>query len=382
MNDLFYHASNIGNLTELLPLSTVRMSGEKVCYFTSVRAYALFYFHDMEINHVTCGVSDAGIVIYHEQFPKQLETIYHGRSGYLYACENDDNMSIAHTNGIWAANKPVTVKTSEFVEDVYAEILKAEQSGEVQVIRYDSLSEEKKREIVDIMKNSIIRNNYLAVDTPKARFYAENFPQSWKDAETFITTRNHYDALIDENNDPVHDPEPLKAHMNKWDGEPFIEALQLTPDKSVLEIGVGTGRLAERVCGVCKSFTGIDISSKTVERAKENLKNFPNVQLICGDFFTHSFTETFDLIYSSLTFMHIKDKRAAIQKVAGLLNPNERFVLSISKDQQTSLECGDRQIEIYPDTAEAIASFLIEAGFIIETQFDTEFAVVFAAHKE
>jgi ubiquinone/menaquinone biosynthesis C-methylase UbiE len=169
--------------------------------------------------------------------------------------------------------------------------------------------------------------------------------------------------------------------MNNWDGEPFIEALQLKPDKSVLEIGVGTGRLAECVCGWCKSFTGIDISPKTVERANENLKNFPNIRLICGDFLTHNFTETFDIIYSSLTFMHIKDKRAAILKVANLLNPDRRFVLSISKDQQTSLDFGGRQIEVYPDTAEAIASLLVEAGLIIETQFETEFAVIFAARK-
>ena len=27
---------------------------------------------------------------------------------------------------------------------------------------------------------------------------------------------SHYDALIDENNDPVFDPEPLKKHMDLW----------------------------------------------------------------------------------------------------------------------------------------------------------------------
>ena len=95
---------------------------------------------------------------------------------------------------------------------------------------------------------------------------------------------NHYDALIDENNDPVHDPEPLKAYMDNWDGEVFFEAMQLTPDKSVLEIGVGTGRLAMRICDKCENFTGIDISPKTIERSKENLHAFQNVCLIHGDF--------------------------------------------------------------------------------------------------
>ena len=81
----------------------------------------------------------------------------------------------------------------------------------------------------------------------------------------------HYDLLIDENNDPVHDPKPLQDYMDKWDGQNFIDKMELNKDKSVLEIGVGTGRLAVRVAPLCGRFYGVDISPKTIERAKENL---------------------------------------------------------------------------------------------------------------
>ena len=33
----------------------------------------------------------------------------------------------------------------------------------------------------------------------------------------------HYDLLIDESNDPVHDPKPLRDYMDKWDGQSFID---------------------------------------------------------------------------------------------------------------------------------------------------------------
>ncbi|OGO90476.1 MAG: hypothetical protein A2Y17_13020 [Clostridiales bacterium GWF2_38_85] len=89
-----------------------------------------------------------------------------------------------------------------------------------------------------------------------------------------VLPKEHYDTLIDENNDPVHDPAPLKEYMNKWDGQAFIDELQLSTDKNILEIGVGTGRLAMQVAPLCKQFTGIDISTKTIERAKENLFAF------------------------------------------------------------------------------------------------------------
>lgn len=61
----------------------------------------------------------------------------------------------------------------------------------------------------------------------------------------------HYDLLIDENNDPVHDPKPLQDYMDKWDGQAFIGQMQLDISKTVLEIGVGTGRLAVRVAPLC-----------------------------------------------------------------------------------------------------------------------------------
>ena len=80
---------------------------------------------------------------------------------------------------------------------------------------------------------------------------------------------NHYDSLIDENNDPVFDPEPLKEYMDKWDGKVFLDALTLDDTKSVLEIGVGTGRLALRTAPRCKEFYGIDISPKTIKKAQK-----------------------------------------------------------------------------------------------------------------
>lgn len=116
--------------------------------------------------------------------------------------------------------------------------------------------------------------------------------------------KNHYDCLIDENNDPVHDAEPLKEYMNQWDGQVFIDELELNNTKTVLEIGVGTGRIAIKIISRCKHFTGIDISEKTIERAKENLSLLENKTLICSDFFECAFKNRFDVIYSSLRFLY------------------------------------------------------------------------------
>lgn len=192
----------------------------------------------------------------------------------------------------------------------------------------------------------------------------------------------HYDLLIDENNDPVHDPKPLRDYMDKWDGQAFIDKMKLDKEKSVLEIGVGTGRLAVRVAPLCGQFYGIDISPKTIERAKENLFGYENVKLICDDFLACKFERKFNVIYSSLTFMHIKDKRAAINKVKSLLNIGGRFVLSIDKNQNDIIDYATRKIKIYPDNKEDIMKYIQQSKLDLIKIFETDFAFVFVAEMK
>jgi predicted TPR repeat methyltransferase len=169
--------------------------------------------------------------------------------------------------------------------------------------------------------------------------------------------------------------------MDKWDGKPFIDALGLTKDKIVLEIGVGTGRLAVRTAPLCRIFHGIDLSSRTILRAMVNLMDDPEVKfkLFVGDFLEHEFEQKYDVIYSSLTFMHIEDKQRAIDKVAALLNKNGRFVLSIDKNPSEILDFGTRKIKIYPDTPEQIRSCIERAGLTFLKQLETEFAYLILA---
>lgn len=250
------------------------------------------------------------------------------------------------------------------------------------------------RQLIDFVKRDFCKSKIIAeTDDDAVGFY---FHCGFQITETYTlesTKRyicqfdcansviNHYDALIEENNDPVHDPEPLREYMDKWDGQAFIDELQLSKDKSVLEIGVGTGRLAVKVAPECGSFTGIDISPKTIERANENLSDFPNVTLICNDFMTHEFNEQFDVIYSSLTFMHIQDKLTAINKIAGLLAPVGQFVLSIDKNQDNSIDMDTRIIKIYPDNSDDIFEYIKAAKLKLKKQIETEFAYIFTVEK-
>jgi SAM-dependent methyltransferase len=128
-------------------------------------------------------------------------------------------------------------------------------------------------------------------------------------------------------------------------------------------------------------FYGIDISPKAVIRAKENLASLPNVSIVCDDYLIHEFDRQFNVIYSSLTFMHIKDKLTAINKIAGLLSDNGRFVLSTDKNRDEYIVMHDRKVKIYPDNHEEIRGYIKAARLKLEKHFETEFAHIFVAEK-
>lgn len=193
----------------------------------------------------------------------------------------------------------------------------------------------------------------------------------------------HYDNLIYEGQDPVHDPKPLKEYMNKWDGQLFIDKMQLDKTKAVLEIGVGTGRIAVNVAPKCKEFTGIDISEKTIAQAKKNIKGslFRKPELICADFLEYNFGKTFDVVYSSLTFMHINEKQKAFDIVSKILNPNGRFVLSIDKNRDEFIDMGTYKVKVFPDNVSDIKEYAKNAELKLLEEFETDFAVAFVFLK-
>jgi len=131
----------------------------------------------MEINWVTCGVCD-GVVVYDEQFPDQLRTLYAGRGGWLYACEND---GFAPGNSPWIvlADKAVLVATAEYIPDAYEAIQRKIAAGTVRVDSYESKTPQQRQEFNEHLSRSFLEN-WLGTDTSKARFIKQYFPEAWE----------------------------------------------------------------------------------------------------------------------------------------------------------------------------------------------------------
>ena len=197
-----------------------------------------------------------------------------------------------------------------------------------------------------------------------------------------VDVKTHYDLLIEENNDPVYDSVELKNYMDKFDGDCFERALLPLEEKTVLEIGVGTGRLAKIYAPIAYKFVGIDFSQKTIERAKENLKEQANILFVCDDFLNYQFGETFDVIYSSLTMMHFRQKKQVVAKVDTLLNKGGIFCLSIDKNQSEYIDMGTRKVRVYPDTLENTQLLIQTTAMSVSMVLETDNAYIIVSKKQ
>lgn len=189
----------------------------------------------------------------------------------------------------------------------------------------------------------------------------------------------HYDLLIEHGNDPVLDEPTLANYMDKWDGQKFIELLHLNKNESLLEIGCGTGRIAKKIIDSCITYLGIDISPKTIEVAKRHFVHNPNAVFVCGNFMDYVFNQTYDVIYSTLTFMHIENKKDALMKIFNLLKNNGRLVLSIDKNQQNIIDTGYSTITVFPDNPKEICKILESCKFNNIIVNEVEFAYIITA---
>ena len=96
--------------------------------------------------------------------------------------------------------------------------------------------------------------------------------------------------------------------------------------KSILELGVGTGVLGERVKSLVPSteIDGLDISSEMLKRSKE--KAVYN-HLYLGSADEHLYTEQYAFVYSAFMFHSVKGQDILLSKIAECLVNGGMFIL-------------------------------------------------------
>lgn len=97
----------------------------------------------------------------------------------------------------------------------------------------------------------------------------------------------------------------------------------------VLDIGVGTGNTSLEILKKYKlaKIDGLDVSKKMIDVAKSRLSRY-KLNYLIGDIKTKKFTKKYDVIISTLTIHHLKNKEKTFKKIYSLLKPKGIFILN------------------------------------------------------
>ena len=152
----------------------------------------------------------------------------------------------------------------------------------------------------------------------------------------------------------------------------------LKGDSKLLDIGCGTGRHLLEFSNYTSYITGIDISSKMLEYAKEKLDKVPNVKLRHGNWMELFYKEKeYDLVFASMTpaislIEHI-ERMCFISKKYCMM---ERFVFhrdSIREEIQEML--GRKLNRLHQNEKEysyAVWNIVWNLGYFPEIMYETE----------
>lgn len=170
---MFYHASQIEGITTLEP----HVSNHEIplVYFSTKRENVLVYLCNAIEKYCKdsgfiyggkwqkwgpYGFNEDGRLRLEEYYPNALINTYKGVSGYIYSAKDvkDSGYNLEIPDAI-ASSEEVNVINVEYIPDAYEEILQAEKDGLITVLRYENLSEKRKKRIMEIIKEEYEKSN-------------------------------------------------------------------------------------------------------------------------------------------------------------------------------------------------------------------------------
>lgn len=128
-------------------------------------------------------------------------------------------------------------------------------------------------------------------------------------------------------------PEQFDRYRPRYSQELFDYLIQYTdlgPDKSVLEMGPGTGQATDPILQTGCDYNAIELGEHLYAKMLEKYGGFSNFHIVNDDFITHDFgQQRFDLIYSAATIQWIPED-IAFSKTFELLNPGGTLAMMLT----------------------------------------------------
>ena len=110
-------------------------------------------------------------------------------------------------------------------------------------------------------------------------------------------------------------------------GGSLVETLVPKPGERILDVGCGTGDLANDISGFGATVVGIDAAPSMIEKATEK---YPRCTFLVADGESFgTFAHPFDAVFSNAAIHWMKDQRRVVQNCFDVLRPGGRFVAEL-----------------------------------------------------
>lgn len=183
-----YHCSPTVGLKTLKPsVSKYFGKPKQVCLTTSLPMALLYGIKHFEYAY---GYTKDGRMYYEEYFPNALGELYQGRSAALYLCGLRTDMEPTAIPNEYVTGSEVPVEEERHIPDVLEALLEQERLGALKIIRWDEMSEGRRRWVLRAEAGEIRERGLLSrPDDPFARYLREKYPESWELAQ--LETEDH-----------------------------------------------------------------------------------------------------------------------------------------------------------------------------------------------
>ncbi|WP_277678262.1 class I SAM-dependent methyltransferase [Gracilibacillus dipsosauri] len=106
-------------------------------------------------------------------------------------------------------------------------------------------------------------------------------------------------------------------------GEDVIDLLAPRKRENILDLGCGTGDLAERISKCGTNVIGVDQSENMINKARAK---YPNIHFQVQDILQLDYSNEFDAVFSNATLHWVKQPEIALRNIHHALKPGGRFV--------------------------------------------------------
>lgn len=122
----------------------------------------------------------------------------------------------------------------------------------------------------------------------------------------------------------------------------YVKLVEKFRPKTILELGVGTGRIFSKLLPLVRSGVGIDISEAMLDRCRKVCAENHNYELYKLSFVDFDLQTTFDLIYLPFnTFQHLlteEDQAACLKNIKNHMYDKSHFILDLMNGDNLSFD--------------------------------------------